>query len=120
MTGPKVFLACCAATGSVTASAVMKMVAKRNFRIVPCRLCGGWIEGVLFCYPGARIMAYPFRTGQAGSPATDKTQYNSLVVRVAAPADAAALAALAREVLEYERSLNEYAGELAPWAASPE
>src|SRR5581483_2115540 len=50
----------------------------------------------------------------------DKTQYNSLVVRVAAPADAAALAALAREMLEYERSLNEYAGELTPWAASPD
>ncbi|HZS04859.1 MAG TPA: GNAT family N-acetyltransferase [Blastocatellia bacterium] len=50
----------------------------------------------------------------------DKTQYNSLVVRVAAPADAAALAALARELLEYERSLNEYAGELTPWAASPD
>ncbi|MEO6725543.1 MAG: GNAT family N-acetyltransferase [Blastocatellia bacterium] len=43
---------------------------------------------------------------------------NSIRIRVARTADAEALASLARQLLEYEKSLNETMGELTVWAAS--
>jgi GNAT superfamily N-acetyltransferase len=44
----------------------------------------------------------------------------ALQLRVAAVSDAESLSALSRALLEYERTLNECAGTLKPWAASPE
>ena len=48
----------------------------------------------------------------------DKQQPGSVRVRAATIEDARWLATLARQLLEYERSLNQQAGELTPWAAS--
>jgi GNAT superfamily N-acetyltransferase len=45
-------------------------------------------------------------------------QLNSLRIRAAQTEDAAALASLARQLLEYEKSLNQTMGELTVWAAS--
>lgn len=45
---------------------------------------------------------------------------NSPVVRIASAEDASSLAVLARALISHERALNEFAGELNPWAASPE
>jgi GNAT superfamily N-acetyltransferase len=50
----------------------------------------------------------------------NEDQHNPLIVRAATVADAAPLAVLARELLTYERSLNEAMRELTPWAASPD
>lgn len=46
------------------------------------------------------------------------TTDNSLRIRAARDGDADALASLARELLVYEKSLNETMGELTDWAAS--
>src|SRR5258706_13329857 len=43
---------------------------------------------------------------------------NSIQIRAARTNDAEALASLARQLLEYEKSLNETMGELTVWAAS--
>jgi len=43
---------------------------------------------------------------------------NSSLIRNARPEDAGALASLARQLLEYEKSLNETMGDLTAWAAS--
>jgi len=48
------------------------------------------------------------------------TGQNSFLIRAARAEDAAALASLARQLLEYEKSLNEAMGELTVWAASAE
>ncbi|MBS1787238.1 MAG: GNAT family N-acetyltransferase [Acidobacteria bacterium] len=45
---------------------------------------------------------------------------DSLLIRAARDDDAEPLAALSRELLLYEKSLNEAMGELTGWAASPE
>ena|GEM_PF-1467238 len=71
-------------------------------------------------------MSYPFADGQARflsrwlPVAMREGDHNSPVVRTAVPGDAPQLATLARELLNYERSLNEYAGELTPWASTPD
>lgn len=44
--------------------------------------------------------------------------YNSFLIRAARTEDAGALASLARQLLEHEKSLNETMGELTSWAAS--
>src|SRR4051812_45489781 len=43
---------------------------------------------------------------------------NSMQIRTARTNDAEALASLSRQLLEYEKSLNEAMGELTVWAAS--
>lgn len=66
-------------------------------------------------------MSYSFSDGQAGLSAPilmNKQQSGSVRVRAATIEDARWLATLARQLLEYERSLNQQAGELSPWAAS--
>ncbi len=45
---------------------------------------------------------------------------NNLLIRNAQPLDAATLAALSRQLLLYEKSLNETMGELTAWASSEE
>jgi GNAT superfamily N-acetyltransferase len=50
--------------------------------------------------------------------AMNSLPHNPPSIRSATTADARLLALLARELLEYERSLNEQAVELNPWAAS--
>jgi len=45
---------------------------------------------------------------------------NSFLIRAARAEDAGALASLARQLLEYEKSLNAAMGELTVWAASAE
>ena len=45
---------------------------------------------------------------------------DSFLIRAARAEDAESLAALSRELLLYEKSLNEAMGELTGWAASPE
>ncbi len=65
-------------------------------------------------------MSYPFSDGlmRQHTFTMNQSENKPLAVRRATPEDAGSLAALARQLLEYERSLNEYAGELNPWAAS--
>lgn len=48
----------------------------------------------------------------------DNANHQSLLIRVARLEDADALALLSRQLLEYEKSLNETMGELTAWAAS--
>ena len=48
------------------------------------------------------------------------TARNRITIRAANPGDAAEIAALARQLLAHEQSLNAAMGELTPWAASPE
>lgn len=46
------------------------------------------------------------------------TSYNSYIIRNASPDDAENLALLSRQLLDYEKSLNQAMGELTDWAAS--
>jgi GNAT superfamily N-acetyltransferase len=63
-------------------------------------------------------MSYPSAAGQAGELSMNEPRHNLTIVRAALPPDAALLSTLARQLLLYERSLNEALGELTPWAAS--
>ncbi len=49
-----------------------------------------------------------------------QSQDGAPVIRAATVADAAAVAILARQLLDHELALNEYAGRLTPWAATAE
>ena len=68
------------------------------------------------------IIAYAFFDGQTSvlASALMMTSENNLLIRVAQTTDAEALAALSRQLLLYEKSLNETMGELTAWAASAE
>lgn len=65
-----------------------------------------------------RILFQPVRNTRQHTFTMNQSENKQPAVRMAAPEDAGELAALARQLLEYERSLNEDAGELNPWAAS--
>jgi GNAT superfamily N-acetyltransferase len=75
----------------------------------------------LFITTGTRLCRILFLTVKLDSQGLvpmNSSPSSLLTVRVATPGDARSLAVLSRQLLEYERSLNEAAGELTPWAAS--
>jgi ribosomal protein S18 acetylase RimI-like enzyme len=92
----------------------------------------GFFDGLGKELKPAAIIAYAFADGQAmhlcghcvapfdnfTTPPMVYAGQNSFLIRAARADDAAALASLARQLLEYEKSLNEAMGELTVWAAS--
>jgi GNAT superfamily N-acetyltransferase len=64
------------------------------------------------------IFALPMGRTARGTFKMKASHHKSPAVRVAAPEDAERLAPLAHQLLVFERSLDEAAGELTPWAAT--